>query len=95
MSLYKAANLRGIRTTQVAEGDAKEKDIADARAAKEKVTAKEQQEQLQEFQVLAGHNVTTATKFEIAAPYVQIRCDWLSVKVRLPRQRYFSPQTTL
>lgn len=36
---------------QVAEGNAKEKATADARAAKEKVTAREQQQQLQEFQV--------------------------------------------
>ncbi|CAM9989636.1 unnamed protein product, partial [Hapterophycus canaliculatus] len=35
---------------QVAEGDAKEKEVADARIAKEKLTAKEQQQQLQEFQ---------------------------------------------
>ncbi|CAM9251827.1 unnamed protein product [Scytosiphon promiscuus] len=35
---------------KVAEGDAKEKAIASARAAKEKITAKEQQQQLEEFQ---------------------------------------------
>ncbi|CAN0282912.1 unnamed protein product [Pylaiella littoralis] len=35
---------------QVADGDAKEKSAVDARAAKAKVTAKKQQEQLQEFQ---------------------------------------------
>lgn len=36
---------------QVAEGDAKEKAVAAARAAKEKVTAREQQQQLQDFEV--------------------------------------------
>lgn len=44
--------LQSFSIPQVADGGAKEKAIAEARAAKEKITASEQQQQLQEYQVV-------------------------------------------
>lgn len=51
MVLRRVLVLQSLSVLQVAEGDAREKAKAEARAAKEKVTAREQQQQLQEFQV--------------------------------------------